>query len=111
QLVAQHSCAHEGMLQVQFVNPAHQRQISRTDGSGQVVHRASADIQQLGLTGDTEVVVSVDHGFALSNPALVSACSKKSFSSVSCPILACSGTKSTAASCPTLLPKTCAAFS
>jgi hypothetical protein len=29
---------------------------------------------------------SVDHFFALSNPALVSALSKKSFSSVSCPI-------------------------
>ena len=33
---------------------------------------------------------TVDHRFALSNPALVSAPSKKSFSSVSSPILACS---------------------
>ncbi|MFZ3042859.1 MAG: rhodanese-like domain-containing protein [Thiobacillus sp.] len=32
--------------------------------------------------------VPVDHGFALSNPALVSARSKKSFSSASWPILA-----------------------
>jgi hypothetical protein len=49
------------------------------------------------------VVVTVDHRFALSNPALVSARSKKSFSSVSCPILACSGcqvTGSTAAPPP-----------
>jgi hypothetical protein len=33
-------------------------------------------------------VFTVDHRFALSNPALVSAPSKKSFSSVSSPILA-----------------------
>jgi hypothetical protein len=33
-------------------------------------------------------VLTVDHRFALSNPALVSAPSKKSFSSVSSPILA-----------------------
>ena len=35
-------------------------------------------------------MLTVDHRFALSNPALVSAPSKKSFSSVSSPILACS---------------------
>jgi hypothetical protein len=34
-------------------------------------------------------VLTVDHRFALSNPALVSAPSKKSFSSVNSPILAC----------------------
>ena len=31
------------------------------------------DIEQPGLTGDAEFMVSVDHDFALSNPALVSA--------------------------------------
>jgi hypothetical protein len=31
------------------------------------------DIEQPGLTGDAEFMVSVDHGFALNNPALVSA--------------------------------------
>ena len=35
-------------------------------------------------------MLTVDHRFALSNPALLSAPSKKSFSSVSSPILACS---------------------
>jgi hypothetical protein len=35
-------------------------------------------------------VLTVDHRFALSNPALLSAPSKKSFSSVSSPIFACS---------------------
>ena len=41
----------------------------------------------LGLARDGKLVVSVDHRFALSNPALVSAPSKKSFSSVNCPDL------------------------
>jgi hypothetical protein len=40
-------------------------------------------------------VVTVNHRFALSNPALVSALSKKSFSSVNWPILACSGARLT----------------
>ncbi len=40
-------------------------------------------------------MITVDHRFALSNPALVSAPSKKSFSSVSSPILACKLFKST----------------
>src|SRR5271170_5458776 len=41
-------------------------------------------------------MLTVDHRFALSHPALVSAPSKKSFSSVSSPILACSDFTSTA---------------
>jgi hypothetical protein len=43
-------------------------------------------------------VLTVDHRFALSNPALLSALSKKSFSSVSSPILACSDFTSRAGS-------------
>jgi hypothetical protein len=43
---------------------------------------------------DRKVVLRVDHRFTLSNPALVSAPSKKSFSSVSSPILACSAFRS-----------------
>jgi len=34
QLVAQHPCAHEGMLQVRLVELAHERQIGRADGPG-----------------------------------------------------------------------------
>jgi hypothetical protein len=45
-------------------------------------------------------VLKVDHCFALSNPALVSAPSKKSFSSISSPILACSDFTSTAGGAP-----------
>ncbi len=40
-------------------------------------------------------MLRVDHRFTLSNPALVSAPSRKSFSSVSSPILACSAFRST----------------
>jgi hypothetical protein len=42
---------------------------------------------KLRLPGDRQIVFAVDHHFALSNPALVSAPSKKSFSNVSSPIL------------------------
>ena len=83
QLVAQHARTHEGMLQVQLVDLEHQRQIGRADRPGQVIHRAPAHAQQPGLARDGELMVTVDHRFALSNPALVSAPSKKSFSSVS----------------------------
>ena len=62
----------------------------------QVVDAAAADVQNLRLLGDRQIVLTVDHRFALSNPALVSAPSKKSFSSVSSPILACSDFTSTA---------------
>ena len=72
------------------------RKIGRIDRLRQVVHRPPADVQQRRLLGDGKLMVTVDHGFALSNPALVSACSKKSFSKASWPILACSGAKSTA---------------
>jgi len=40
-------------------------------------------------------VIAVDHRLALGNPALPSAASKKSFSSVSSPIFACSALMST----------------
>jgi hypothetical protein len=40
------------------------------------------------LPGDRQIVLTVDHRLALSNPALLSAPSKKSFSSVNWPILA-----------------------
>jgi hypothetical protein len=98
QQVAQHAAARERVLQVQLVDAAHQRQLGLGDRLGVVVHRAPADAQQLGLPLDRQFGFTVDHRFALSNPALVSAPSKKSFSSVSCPILACSALRSTGGS-------------
>ena len=50
--------------------------------------RSTARAQELALPNDWQGMGSVDHRFALSNPALMSAPSKKSFSSASCPILA-----------------------
>jgi hypothetical protein len=47
---------------------------------------------------DRQLVLAVDHLLALSNPALVSTPSKKSFSRVNWPIFACSVFPSTAAS-------------
>jgi hypothetical protein len=47
------------------------------DWAGFVIDRASADVQNLRLARNREVVRSVDHRFALSKPALVSAPSKK----------------------------------
>src|SRR5205814_9908704 len=65
---------------------------------------ATADAQNLCLPGDRQIVFTLDHRFALSNPALVSAPSKKSFSSVSSPILACSDFTSIVGSAAALPP-------
>src|SRR3954466_15605040 len=96
--VAQHPAARERELQMQLVNPAHDGQIGRGHRSGQVVDAAPTDPKYLyfGLLGDGQRVRAVDHRFALSRPALLSAADKKSFVSVSSPILACNVFTSTA---------------
>src|SRR5258705_6376788 len=73
---------------MQPVETSHRLQVGRRHRTWQVVDTATADLQNLCLLGDRQIVLTVDHRFALSNPALVSAPSKKSFSSVSSPILA-----------------------
>ena len=88
QQVAQHPAARERVVEMQLVDPAHDRQIRGRHRPRLVIDRAPADAQSLGLPRDGQIVVAVDHRFALSKPALVSAPSKKSFSSVSSPILA-----------------------
>src|ERR1019366_1218997 len=97
QQAAQHSAAGKGIIQVEFVDAPHQPQIFLRDRARLIVDRAPADIQNLGLLLDGKVMLGIDHRFALSSPALVSAPSKKSFSSVNWPILACSDFRSTAA--------------
>src|SRR5213075_3514329 len=96
---------------MQLVEPPHQREVGCRHRSRQIVDTAPADAQNFRLLGDRQFVVTVDHRFALSNPALVSAPSKKSFSSVSSPILACSDFTSTAgcAAAPPPGPNTSAA--
>ena len=43
------------------------------------------DAQNLRLLGDRQIVLTVDHRFALSNPALLSAASKKLISALRAP--------------------------
>src|SRR6202012_2338150 len=75
---------------------ANDREVGGRHWSRQIINAAAADLQNFRLLGDRQIMFTVDHRFALSNPALVSAPSKKSFSSVSSPILACSDFTSTA---------------
>src|SRR6266478_3832534 len=81
---------------MQPVETPHDLEVGGRYRARQVIDAAPADPQNLSLPGDRQIVLTVDHRFALSNPALVSAPSKKSFSSVNSPILACSDFTSTA---------------
>src|SRR5689334_16768317 len=83
---------------MQPIEPPHDREIGVRRRPRQIIHAAAADAQSVRLSRDRQIVRAVDHRFALSNPALVSAPSKKSFSSVSSPILACNAFMSTAGS-------------
>jgi hypothetical protein len=105
----QHPRPRERKLQVQFVQLAHEGEIGGGYGALQVIDGAAADAERRRLLGDRQPVLAVNHRFALSRPALVSAPSKKSFSSVSSPIFACSDFTSTAcvaAGMPPPVPKT-----
>src|SRR5207245_9526407 len=96
QQAPQHPRAGERKLQMQPVETPHDLQVGRRHRTWQVVDTATADAQNVGLLCDRQIVLTVDHRFALSNPALLSAPSKKSFSNVSSPIFACSDFTSTA---------------
>src|SRR5271156_5769249 len=112
QQASQHPTSGEGELQMQSVETPHDRQVGFRRRPRQVVDAATADVQSFRLLGDRQIVRTVDHRLALSSPALLSAPSKKSFSSVSSPILACSDFTSTAgcaAPLPPPGPKTSAA--
>src|ERR1700722_4093843 len=87
---SRHRRAGKGELQMQTVETPHDRKVGFRHRAWQIVDAATADVQSFRLLGDGQVVRGLDHRFALSKPALPSAPSKKSFSSVSSPILACS---------------------
>src|ERR1700745_3984462 len=70
------------------VEEAHDLQIVSRHRPWQGVHAATTDAQGLRLLRDGQFMLPHDHRLALSKPALPSATSKKSFSSVSSPILA-----------------------
>ncbi len=99
-----HPAARERILHVKLINPTHQFEIIITGGTRLVIETAAADPEQIGLTREAQLVVTVGHFFALPNrPALASFHRayaappgprslfnpKKSFSSVSWPIFAC----------------------
>jgi hypothetical protein len=99
QQASQHTRTGEGELQVQPIQMPHDHEVGGRHWPRQIINAAAADPQNFRLLGDRQIVLTVDR-FALSNPALVSAPSKKSFSSVSSPILACSDLTSTAGVAP-----------
>src|SRR5262249_53057858 len=95
QQAAQHPRACERELQMQLAEPPHQRKVCGRHRRRFVVDAAPADAEERCLLRQRKPVGTVDHRFALGNPALPSARSKKSFSRTSSPILACSDLMST----------------
>jgi hypothetical protein len=77
QQTSQHARTGEGELQVQPIQMPHDGEIGGRHWSRQIINAAAADLQNFRLPGDRQIVLTVDHRFALSNPALVSAPSKK----------------------------------
>jgi hypothetical protein len=93
QQIAQHPPARERVIEMQLIDP---RQVTRRHWPRLVIDAAPAQLQNIYLARQRQGVRTVDHRLALSIPALLSAPSKKSLSSVSSPILACSVLTSTA---------------
>src|SRR4051812_28122291 len=91
------------MVEVQHVDPAHDRKVNRRHRLWLIVEAAPAQLQQHRLACQRQTVAAVDHRLALNSPALLSALDKESSSSASSPILACRTFTSTAgmASAPT----------
>ena len=67
---------------MQFIDPAHARQVLGRYRPRLVIDVAAADVQNLRLPGDWKIVRTVDHRFALNKPALVSAPSKKTLDQI-----------------------------
>src|SRR3954452_23924250 len=95
QEIARHPAACERILEMQLIHPSHDGKVGVRDGPRPVIDASPADAQHLCLARDRQIVGTVYHRFALSRPALPSAPSKKSFSSVSSPIFAWSDLIST----------------
>ena len=74
---------------------AHQLEIGGADRLVLLVHRAATDVHDLGPGACSAGVGVVDHHFALSMQALMSAPSKNRFPKASWPILACGTLRST----------------
>jgi hypothetical protein len=67
--IAQHPATGKRVVQMQFVDLAHQPQILVRDRARMVVDRAAADAQDFGLLLDGKIVLGIDHRLALSSSA------------------------------------------
>jgi hypothetical protein len=85
QQASQHTRTGEGELQVQPIQMPHDREVGGRHRARQIINAAAADLQNFRLLGDRQIVLALDHRFALSNPALVSAPSKKLVSALLAP--------------------------
>ena len=72
QQVAQQPTSGEGELQMQLVNPPHEREVGCRHRPGQVIDAPPTDVQRRRLLRDRQIVRTVDHRFALNRPALLS---------------------------------------
>ncbi|MHC2562125.1 hypothetical protein ACVIVD_004119 [Bradyrhizobium liaoningense] len=68
---------------MQLIEPTHQGKVLGRNWPRFIVDRAASQLQDLRLAHDRKIMIAVDHRFALSRPALVSAPDKKSFSNAS----------------------------
>lgn len=77
QKIPQYPAARERKVEMQFVHSAHDGEIGGGRRPRRIIDAASADVQRLRLLGDRQCMGTVDHRFALSRPALLSAPFKK----------------------------------
>jgi hypothetical protein len=73
QQARQHPRSRKRKLHVQSIDPAHQQLVCLAHRLRLVVHARSCDTNESRLLRDRQCVRTIDHRFALSNPALLSA--------------------------------------
>ncbi len=74
---SQHTRSREGIIEMQLIEPTHQGKVLGRNWPRFIVDRAASQLQDLRLAHDRKIMIAVDHRFALSRPALVSAPDKK----------------------------------
>jgi hypothetical protein len=73
QRIAQHPAARERVVEMPLVDPPHDHRIGRRHWPGPLAEAASAQLQDRRLPNQGEIVLALDHRFALSTPVLPSA--------------------------------------
>lgn len=89
-----HAGSSKRMVQMEFLDSTHHRQLGCRHQLRLVVYGHPREFQELALPHDWKFMSLVDHRFGLNKPAFLSASSRKSFSSASCPIFACRALRS-----------------